>query len=51
MDHSVDSPVLLTAEIETLMIRLLEMDPDAVTRLERLLSKMRVRRAVEKRLA
>lgn len=48
MDHCVDSATLLEAEIDALMTRLLEMDPDAMTRLERMLSKMRVRRAVER---
>lgn len=47
-EHVFDHVELLTAEIEVLMIRLQEVDPDAMLRLEKLMSKMRIRISVEK---
>lgn len=42
------APDMIEAEIETLMTRLLDMDPDAMLRLEALLHRMRVRHSIEK---
>lgn len=47
IDQGVESTVLIEAEIETLMRRLQETDPDALLRLEKLFSKFRIERAVE----
>lgn len=48
VDQGVESVELLEAEIETLMMRLEETDPDALLRLEKVFAKFRVRRSVEK---
>lgn len=47
-EHTFDTAELMIAEIEILMIRLQEIDPDAILRLEKLMSKVRIRVAVQK---
>lgn len=39
--HLTEASVLIEAEIEMMMLRLLEQDPDGILRLERLLAKVR----------
>lgn len=50
IDQGIDPVVLLEAEIEILAMRLVEVDPDAILRLEKLLARVRVCRIVEKQL-
>lgn len=47
VDQGIETVELIEAEIDCLMRRMMEVDPDAVLRLERLLSKLRIERAVE----
>lgn len=47
IDQGIEAIELIEAEIYSLMRRMMETDPDAVLRLERLLSKLRIERAVE----
>lgn len=48
MNHVPVSIVLVYGELEVLARRLMECDPDAMLRLEKLLARLRVERAVEK---
>lgn len=48
VDQGIESPELLEAEIDTLMRRLMLTDHDAIYRIEKLVCKLRVERAVEK---
>lgn len=48
IDQGIESPELLTAEIDTLIRRLIDTDPDAMLRIETLLSKIRGEALVEK---
>jgi hypothetical protein len=48
IDQGIESAELIEAEIDTLMRRLAEVDPDANLRLEKLFRKFRIETAVEK---
>ncbi len=46
-DHLIDSISLIEGEIHELMRRLVQTDPDAILRLEKLLQRVRIERCVE----
>ncbi len=48
IDQGVESTEILEYEIDTLMRRMLEVDPDGLLRLEKLFAKLRIERAVER---
>lgn len=48
IDQGIESSELIEAEIDHLVRRLIETDTDAMLRIEKLLSKIRIERAVEK---
>lgn len=48
IDQGIEATEVLEAEIDVLMRRLIETDPDGFLRIEKLLSKLRIERAVEK---
>lgn len=48
IDQGIESIELLECEIDTLMRRLIEVDSDALHRLEKLFSRLRIERIVEK---
>lgn len=47
-DFVIEPALLLEAEIETLMIRLCDCDADAILRIEKLVSRIRMRMVVER---
>lgn len=48
IDQGIEDVMVLEAEIDTLMRRLVEVDADAVMRIEKLVSRLKIERAVEK---
>ena len=48
IDPGIETAVLLAAEIDVLIRRLLETDPDGLLRVEQVLRKIRVERCVER---
>ncbi len=48
IDQGIESSELIECEIDCLMRRLAEVDPDALHKIERLVSKIRVECAVER---
>lgn len=48
VDQGIEFPEELEYQIEYMMFRLVEVDPDAIMRIERIMHRVRIRRIVEK---